>query len=41
MARRLDDKTPPTGGDRVLLALILLACSTFLAAVLWLLLGSR
>jgi hypothetical protein len=41
MTRRLDSDPSPTRGDRLLIALIVVASGTFIAAVLWLLLGSR
>jgi hypothetical protein len=41
MARRLDPDPVPTRGDSFLVALIAFAGATFVAAVLWLLLGAR
>ena len=41
MARRFNPDSTPTRGDRLLTALIVVASGTFIAAVLWLLLGSR
>jgi hypothetical protein len=41
MTRRPDPDAPPARADRVLVALVLLAGGAFVAAVLWMLLGSR
>jgi hypothetical protein len=41
MSRRLDHGSAATRGDRLLAALIIVASGTFIAAVLWLLLGLR
>lgn len=41
MARHPDRQAPAAHGDRVLVALIVVASATFVAAVLWLLAGLR
>ena len=41
MADRRDPQTPTAQGDRLLIALIAVASGTFIATVLWLLLGTR
>ncbi len=41
MSRRLGQDPAPTRGDHLLTALIIVASGTFIAAALWLLLGSR
>jgi hypothetical protein len=41
MARGPDHNAPAASGDRVLAALIVVASATFVAAVLWLLVGLR
>lgn len=41
MAGRSGSDGPPTRGDRALVALVILACGTFIATLLWLMLGVR